>query len=113
MTSEEQYNIIGRHPTKNYTHPAHGKFTVRPPPPVNAEWLLNRLRFPDYMLDMRTVGKPARAWLNEEHPVRYIFAAETEATAGKEIVQTPLRRAYDILIHMRYITVPYPIPGVR
>ena len=89
------------------------KFTVGPPPPANAERVLGRVRFPDYMLDMRTVCQPARAWLDEEHPVRYIFAAETEESASKEIVETPLRRAYDILIYVRDITASHPVPGVR
>jgi erythromycin esterase len=37
------------------------KFTVGPPLPANAERVLDQVRFPDYMLDMRTVSQPARA----------------------------------------------------
>lgn len=88
------------------------KFTVGPPPPANAERVLSQVRFPDYMLDMRTVGEPARAWLTQEHPVRYIVASETQDTVGNEIVETSLRCTYDILIQIHDITASHPIPGV-
>jgi erythromycin esterase len=89
------------------------KFTVGPPPPDNAERALGQVRFLDYMLDMRTVGNPARAWLNQDQPVRNILAKETQATVENEIEQFPLRRTYDNLIMIHDITASHPISGVR
>ncbi len=88
------------------------KFTVGPPPPANAEWVLDQVRFPDYMLDMRTVSQPARAWLNQDHQVRNILAVATQATVEEQNAEIPLRRTYDILIEMHNTTASHPISGV-
>lgn len=88
------------------------KFTVGPPPLANAERVLDQVRFPDYMLDMRTVAKPARAWLNQDHLVRNIFAVATLDTVEEQNAEIPLRRTYDILIMMHDTTASRPIPGL-
>ncbi|NMD69795.1 erythromycin esterase family protein [Bacillus sp. DNRA2] len=85
------------------------KFTVGPPPPENAEKVLGRVQFPNYMLDMRTVNNPARAWLNQDHQVRNILAVATEATVEDEIIEIPLRLTYDILIMIHDTTASHPI----
>ncbi|WP_243714182.1 erythromycin esterase family protein [Actinomadura bangladeshensis] len=88
------------------------RFTVGPPPPVNAERVLNRVRYPKYYLDMRTADEPARSWLREEHQVRYITAVYSPtATEENDIVQS-LGRTYSILIEMRDTTPSNLIPGI-
>lgn len=89
------------------------KYTLGPPPPANAEGVLGRVRFPDYMLDMRTVDNPARAWLSKDQPVRNILAVETEDTVENEIEELPLRYTYEHLIMIHDITASHPISGVR
>lgn len=89
------------------------KYTVGPPPPDNAEQVLGRVRFPDYMLDMSTVGYPACVWLNLNQQVRNILAVETQDTVENENEQFRLRCTYDHLIMIHDTTASHPIPGVR
>jgi erythromycin esterase len=86
------------------------EFTVGAPPPENAERVLNEVRFPDYMLDMRTVDEPAREWLDEEHQVRYIVASYP---FEPDNIDMSLGQTYSILIELRDVTASHPIPGVE
>ncbi|MFF4622823.1 erythromycin esterase family protein [Nonomuraea jabiensis] len=88
------------------------RFTVGPPPPVNAERVLNRVRFPKYYLDMRTVDEPARSWLRQEHQVRYITAVYSPADVEVNNITQSLGRTYSILVEMRDTTPSNLIPGI-
>lgn len=84
------------------------EFIVGPPMPGNAEQTLDQVRFPDYMLDMRTAEQPARAWLNQERPVRSILAEYPP----EENDNMSLRATYSILIELRQVSASHVIPGV-
>ncbi|MFG2826903.1 erythromycin esterase family protein [Streptomyces sp. NPDC048434] len=62
------------------------------------ERTLDRVRYRDYAVDLRTVGSPARAWLAAARPTRSIG---TEYPDGPHDVA--LGRSYDILIHLHHI----------
>lgn len=88
------------------------EFTVGAPPRVNAEQVLNRVRFPKYYLDMRTADEPARSWLREEHQVRYITAVYSPTAVEENNITQSLGRTYSILVEMRDTTPTHLIPGV-
>jgi erythromycin esterase len=73
-------------------------FTVGPPPSDHSEHVLDKVRLRDYLLDLRTVPEPARAWLGRERPIRSIGAAYPAPDD-----RVALRRAYDILIHLHRV----------
>ncbi|MFD0538462.1 erythromycin esterase family protein [Actinomadura luteofluorescens] len=88
------------------------RFTVGPPPPINAEQVLNRVPFPKYYLDMRTVDQPARSWLREEHQVRYITAVYSPTAVEENNIVQPLGRTYSVLYELRDTTPSNLIPGI-
>ncbi|MEO3800114.1 erythromycin esterase family protein [Nonomuraea sp. B1E8] len=81
------------------------EFTVGPPPRVNSETLLDRVRYRDFYFDMRTIGQPARGWLDRERPVRNIGGAYPQ-----EDDVLALRQAYDNLIHLHRVTASHLLP---
>ncbi|MBO2436933.1 erythromycin esterase family protein [Actinomadura nitritigenes] len=88
------------------------RFTVGAPPRENGEQVLNRVRFPKYYLDMRTVKEPARSWLQKERQVRYITAVyNPTAPEDNNIVQS-LGRTYSVLVELRDTTASNLIPGI-
>ncbi|MEU8118372.1 erythromycin esterase family protein [Spirillospora sp. NPDC049024] len=88
------------------------RFTVGPPPPINAEQVLNRVRYPKYYVDMRTVDEPARSWLREEHQVRYITAVYSPTAVEENNIMQPLGLTYSILYELRDTTPSNLIPGI-
>lgn len=87
-------------------------FTVGPPPAVNAERVLNRVRFPDYFLDMRTVDQPARAWIDRQHQVRYIVAEYSPTAVAQNNIEQSLGDTYSVLIELRRVGAARLLPGV-
>ncbi|GAA3926168.1 hypothetical protein GCM10023085_04280 [Actinomadura viridis] len=74
------------------------RFTVGPPARGTSERVLDRVRHRDYMLDMRTVGRPARSWLEGYRRTRNIgnvYPQPYDVLA--------LRRTYEILIHLHRV----------
>jgi erythromycin esterase len=73
-------------------------FTVGPPERGSNEFTLDKVRYRDYVLDMRTVPALARAWLSQARPTRDI---------GSEYPEEPrpvaLGTFHDILIHLHKI----------
>ena len=62
------------------------------------EYTLDRARYRDYLLDMRTVAEPARAWLRGSRPTRDI---------GTDCPEDPrpiaLGTFHDVLIHLHEV----------
>ncbi|MCZ0983487.1 erythromycin esterase family protein [Streptomyces diastatochromogenes] len=73
--------------------------TVPAAPPGMNEHTLDRVRYRDFYLDLRTAPAPVRAWLDRARPVY---------DAGSTFTPSPqptlaLGRAYDILIHLHRV----------
>ncbi|GAA3979579.1 hypothetical protein GCM10023085_72360 [Actinomadura viridis] len=84
------------------------KFTLGPPPAGHPERVLDRVHFRDFFVDLRTVPRPARGWLDVERPIRSIGAAYPVADD-----RTRLRRTYDVLIHLHRIQATRLLPPAR
>ncbi|MFD9209576.1 erythromycin esterase family protein [Streptomyces sioyaensis] len=72
--------------------------TLGPAGPRSNERTLDRVRYRNYAVDLRTVGSPARAWLAVARPTR---SFGTAYPAGPYDIA--LGRSYDILIHLHHI----------
>lgn len=76
------------------------RWTVGTPARGSNEATLGRVRYPDYLLDLRTVGAPARAWLHTARPTRSIGTAYPDD--GPD--EVALAAAHDVLIHLHQVT---------
>ncbi|MEU0031540.1 erythromycin esterase family protein [Streptomyces sp. NPDC006335] len=74
------------------------RWTVGPAAPGSNERTLDRVRYRDYALDLRTVGSPARAWLHEARPTYRIGTAYPEGPHD-----VALARTHDVLIHLHRV----------
>ncbi|MET8978356.1 erythromycin esterase family protein [Streptomyces sp. NPDC004539] len=77
-----------------------GHWTLGPPEPGGNEETLDRVRHQSYVLDLRTVGAPARAWLRAARPTRSIGTAYPDDGPS----DVALARAHDVLIHLHEVT---------
>jgi len=76
------------------------RWTLGPPAPGSNEETLGRVRHRNYVLDLRTVGAPARAWLRTARPTRSIGTAYPDDSPS----DVALARAHDVLIHLHEVT---------
>ncbi|MDX3382563.1 erythromycin esterase family protein [Streptomyces niveiscabiei] len=76
------------------------RWTVGPPEPGSNEATLDRVRYRNYVLDLRTVRAPAREWLRTARPTRRIGTAYP----GEGPSDVALARAHDVLIHLHRVT---------
>lgn len=74
-------------------------FTVGPPGQASNEHTLDRVRYRDFYLDMRTAPVKARTWLSESRPTKNIGTVYPYPDA-----MVPLRPTYDVLIHLHQVT---------
>jgi erythromycin esterase len=82
----------------DFTAPHPQAYTVTPAPKGHNEHTLDRLRYRDFSIDLRTVPPTARAWLAAARPTRsYGLYWSTDDPA------TALGRSYDILIHLHQV----------
>ncbi|MGW1404047.1 erythromycin esterase family protein [Streptomyces sp. NPDC002405] len=73
-------------------------YTVSPAPADHNEYTLDRVRYRDFALDLRTAPAAARDWLTTARPTRsYGLYWSTEDP------QTALARSYDVLIHLHQV----------
>ncbi|MEU8786664.1 erythromycin esterase family protein [Streptomyces sp. NPDC048637] len=85
--------------------------TVGPAKPGSNEYTLDRVRYRDYVLDLRTAPPAARAWLATARTTRSIGTAYP--WPGTEC-QIALARSHDIVVHLhqvgaaRLLTAPSP-----
>ncbi|UQA97849.1 erythromycin esterase family protein [Streptomyces halobius] len=74
------------------------RWTLGPAGPGSNERTLDRVRYRDYAVDLRTVGAPARGWLAAARPTRSIG---TDYPDGPYAVA--LGRSHDVLIHLHRV----------
>ncbi|MER6183624.1 erythromycin esterase family protein [Streptomyces sp. NPDC001652] len=74
------------------------RWTLGPAGPGSNERILDRVRHRDYVLDLRSVGSPARAWLHGARPTRSIGTAYPDGPHD-----TALARSYDVLVHLHRV----------
>ncbi|MET7733635.1 erythromycin esterase family protein [Streptomyces sp. NPDC005402] len=74
------------------------RWTVGPAAEGSNERVLDRVRYRDYALDLRTVGSPARAWLRERRPTYRIGTAYPDGPHD-----VALARTHDVLIHLHRV----------
>ncbi|GAA2259934.1 hypothetical protein GCM10010145_32490 [Streptomyces ruber] len=75
------------------------RFTVGPASAGSNERVLDRVAHRDYVVDLRTVASPARAWLERTRPTRGIG---TEYPFPDQDIA--LARSHDVLIHLHGIS---------
>ncbi len=75
------------------------RWTLGPAGPGSNEQILDQVRFADYLVDLRSVGSPARAWLAEGRPTRSIGTDYPE-----DLRTIALARSYDVLFHLHSVT---------
>jgi len=75
------------------------RWALGPAGPGSNERTLDQVRFTDYLVDLRTVGSPARAWLDKARPTRSIGTAYPE-----DPEDIALARSYDVLVHLHRVT---------
>ncbi|WP_371563779.1 erythromycin esterase family protein [Streptomyces canus] len=74
------------------------RWTVGPAALGSNERTLDRVRYRDYALDLRTVGSPARTWLRRARPTYQIGTAYPDGPHD-----VALARTHDILIHLHRV----------
>ncbi|MFI0446769.1 erythromycin esterase family protein [Actinomadura sp. 6N118] len=72
--------------------------TVGPGDKGGNEHTLDKVRYRDYVLDMRTVPEPARSWLRQARPTREIGADYPDPARP-----VALGTFYDVLIHLNRV----------
>ncbi|MFE9612217.1 erythromycin esterase family protein [Streptomyces sp. NPDC006012] len=75
------------------------RWTLPAAGPGTNEATLDRVRYRDYLVDLRSVGPPARAWLERARPTRSIG---TDYPDGPYDVA--LARSHDVLVHLHRVT---------
>ncbi|AZQ32624.1 erythromycin esterase family protein [Streptomyces cyaneochromogenes] len=74
------------------------RWTLGPAPPGGNERTLDRVRYRDYLLDLRSVGAPAGDWLRQARPTRSIGTAYPDGPHD-----IALARSHDVLIHLHQV----------
>ncbi|MGP4007419.1 erythromycin esterase family protein [Streptomyces sp. 4N124] len=73
-------------------------WTLGPAGPGSNERTLDRVRHRDYVVDLRSVGSPAREWLAKARPTRTIGTAYPDGPND-----IALSRSHDVLIHLQEV----------
>ncbi|GAB2951444.1 hypothetical protein GCM10027280_44810 [Micromonospora polyrhachis] len=82
----------------DYTAQQPKTYTIAPAPAGHNENVLDRVRYRDFSIDLRTAPAAARTWLDTARPTRsYGLYWSTDDPA------TALGRSYDILIHLHQV----------
>ncbi|MGW6787603.1 erythromycin esterase family protein [Streptomyces chartreusis] len=74
------------------------RWTLGPAGPGSNERTLDRVRYRDYVLDLRSVRAPARDWLRQARPTRGIGTAYPDGPHD-----IALARSHDVLIHLHRV----------
>ncbi|WP_261720212.1 erythromycin esterase family protein [Streptomyces sp. FZ201] len=75
------------------------RWAVGPAGPGTNEVVLDRVPHRNYVLDLRTVGSPAREWLRRARPTRSVGTAYPDGPHD-----IALARSYDVLIHLHRVS---------
>ncbi|MFE6872620.1 erythromycin esterase family protein [Kitasatospora sp. NPDC057692] len=76
------------------------RFAAAPAAPGTAEHTLDRVRYRDYVVDLRNTPAPARTWLAEPHTIKNIGATYPGIADAPQI---RLTQTHDILIHLHQV----------
>ncbi|CAL9650395.1 putative protein (plasmid) [Streptomyces sp. enrichment culture] len=76
------------------------RFTVGPAAPGTAEHTLDRVRFRDFVVDLRNAPTAARTWLAAPHTVKNIGATYPGIADAPQI---RLAEAHDVVIHLHQV----------
>lgn len=90
---------------KDFTGPVR-RFSVPPGKPGTAEHTLERVRYDDYVLDLRNAPPKARSWLKQEHPL----VNNIGLTYPVETHEVSLADSYDVLIHFSEVRAAELLP---
>lgn len=80
------------------------RFRVGPAPAGYNEHTLDRVAADDFYLDLREIRQPARKWLSQSRPTRFIGLTYPAPDAHRT-----LRGSYDVLVHLSRITATHPL----
>lgn len=75
------------------------KFTIGSAPAKNNEYFLDRVRYDDYVVDLRTLPRQTKEWLMVKRPTRDIGTGYPFPDS-----QVALGESYDLLIHLDKVT---------
>ncbi|MET8544409.1 erythromycin esterase family protein [Kitasatospora sp. NPDC004799] len=76
------------------------RFTVGPAEPGTAEHTLDKVRYRDFVVDLRDAPAPARAWLTAPHTVKNIDTTHPWPGSAPQI---RLAQTHDVLIHLQQV----------
>ncbi|MGW2183680.1 erythromycin esterase family protein [Streptomyces sp. NPDC001732] len=76
------------------------RFTVGPAAPGTTEHTLDRVRYRDFVVDLRNAPAAARAWLAAPHTIKNIGAAYPGIADAPQI---RLAESYDVVIHLQRV----------
>ncbi|MFI6584363.1 erythromycin esterase family protein [Embleya sp. NPDC050493] len=76
------------------------RFTVGPAAPGTAEHTLDRVRYRDFVVDLRNAPTEARTWLAEPHTIKNIGATYPGIADAPQI---RLAKTHDVVIHLRQV----------
>ncbi|AZM87152.1 erythromycin esterase family protein [Streptomyces sp. W1SF4] len=76
------------------------RYTTGPAAPGTAEHTLDRVRYRDFMVDLRNTPSPARTWLAEPRTVKNIGATYPGLADAPQI---RLAQTHDVIIHLQQI----------
>ncbi|KUF18165.1 erythromycin esterase family protein [Streptomyces silvensis] len=76
------------------------RFTVNPAAPGTAEHTLDRVRYRDFVVDLRNTPATARAWLTAPHTVKNIGATYPGIADAPQI---QLAKTHDVVIHLQRV----------
>ncbi|MGC4936964.1 erythromycin esterase family protein [Kribbella sp. DT2] len=78
------------------------KFTIAPAAAGNNEHTLDKVAYRDYYVDLRTLPRTTKAWLQQERPTRDIGTAYPWPDSP-----VALAASYDVLIHLNKVTAAH------
>ncbi|MFD8596008.1 erythromycin esterase family protein [Kitasatospora sp. NPDC059646] len=76
------------------------RFTAAPAAPGSAEYTLDKVRYRDYVVDLRNTPTAARSWLAEPHTIKNIGATYPGIADAPQI---RLAQTHDVLIHLQEV----------
>ncbi|MEV7796571.1 erythromycin esterase family protein, partial [Streptomyces sp. NPDC087512] len=76
------------------------RFTVGPAAPGTAEHTLDRVRYRDFVVDLRNVPAAARTWLATPHTIKNIGATYPGIADAPQI---RLAESHDLVIHLHHV----------
>ncbi|MET8336853.1 erythromycin esterase family protein [Streptosporangium canum] len=83
------------------------KGSVEAAPADYNEYVLDQVRYRDYVLDTRTAPRPAKQWLAQARPTRVIGGG---FWSPDQAFQASLGRSFDVVIHFHQVKAAHLLP---